>query len=291
MNAYHIGIYVGDGRTMHSAGAYHNNDGGVVIEKIHPSIIPDISFIARPRLTDSKSFQIEIPDDKVARDDTLTLSVASANGARSDGKSWQVKIIDNDGGAGKKVVGFYKHPSDSDDRLSRAEDNDGDKFSADKQAEDTEHGQSAHAQHEAPHSDYLLYEEPALVLSHAEPESATAPAIDVVSHAPADAAASLSLKHLSALAKEALGLPQTAQFERHDGEAVHEKVAAESPLAVQEEISLESLLQDAEVHSLPFVAEDAAHAKPMSPTAQRESYAVEPTSVACLDEMELHAVL
>ena len=86
-------------------------------------------------------------------------------------------------------------------------------------------------------------------------------------------------------------MPQTAQFERHDGEAVHEKVAAESPLAVQEEISLESLLQDAEVHSLPFVAEDAAHAKPMSPTAQRESYAVEPTSVACLDEMELHAVL
>ncbi len=91
---------------MHSAGAYHNKDGGVVIEKIHPSIIPDISFIARPRLTDSKSFQIEIPDDKVVRDDTLTLSVASANGAKSDGKSWQVKIIDNDGGAGKKSSVF-----------------------------------------------------------------------------------------------------------------------------------------------------------------------------------------
>lgn len=270
---------------MHSAGAYHNKDGGVVIEKIHPSIIPDISFIARPRLTDSKSFQIEIPDDKVVRDDTLTLSVASANGAKSDGKSWQVKIIDNDGGAGKKVVGFYKQPSDSDDSLNWGEDND-----VDKQAEDTEHGQSAQAQHEAPHSEYLLYEEPTLVLSHAEQESAAAPATDVVSHAPANTAA--SLEHLSALANEALALPQTARLERHDGEAsVQEKAAAESPLAVQEEISLESLLQDAEAHRLPFVVEDAAHAKQISPTAQRESYAVEPTSVARLDEMELHAVL
>ena len=101
MNAYHVGIYVGDGKIMHSAGTYHSNKGGVVIEKIHPSIIADISLIARPRLTEKDLFQIEIPDDKIARSDTLTLSVHSASGAKTDNKPLQINIIDNDGKARK----------------------------------------------------------------------------------------------------------------------------------------------------------------------------------------------
>lgn len=123
MNAYHVGIYLGEGEILHSAGAYHNAKGGVVVENVHKSLWPDLSFVARPRLSNKDQFQIQIPDDNVARNDALTLSISSVRGAKSDNKSWKVNIIDNDRKA-KELAELKLFSLETDDVADVDRDND-----------------------------------------------------------------------------------------------------------------------------------------------------------------------